>query len=417
MFIRKWSPAFAAEGVDGGVDGAEGAEGTEPAKVPLNETPTDGPGSGRSTLRKQLEKNFEQDKKRDAAEPAAKDKKPAKQRARTTANEEVETGSDEEVTTRGAVEEGGEEAAEGAESTESKIAAPQGFTEEAAAEWSKTPAPVQAAIVKRIEDMDKGVKSLKERYAEIDAALQPRLETIKQHGHTPAQAVHQLFSWFEALAGDQARIKQGQQPLAFLQLAQSFGIDPKSFGVTQEQEAGGEETEIPAPVQNYIQQLQQKVASLEQGFTEKLGQFENTFAAQTQAKTEEILGAWSKDKPYFQEVRQLMAQLIGSGVVPPLQNGSADLDKAYDMALHAQPDVRVKVLADQQKKAEAEKKAKADAEKKAQQEHALKARRTATGLGPGAPGGGELDAQNRPRKGKGKSVRESLMEAIEAAGE
>jgi membrane protein involved in colicin uptake len=104
-----------------------------------------------------------------------------------------------------------------------------------------------------------------------------------------------------------------------------------------------------------------------------------------------------------------MGQLINSGTVPPMENGDADLDRAYDMALWAMPEIRQKVLADQQKKAEDDRKAKAEAEKRAQQEAADKARKANAGsLAQSAPGS-PLQNQNKPKKGK--TVRESIMEA------
>lgn len=106
----------------------------------------------------------------------------------------------------------------------------------------------------------------------------------------------------------------------------------------------------------------------------------------------------------------MMAHLIGSGAVPPLPNGSADLDKAYDMALYAQPEVRAKVL-EAQEAAKAQAAAdKASKERAAQQQQADQARRKASLLGPSAPGA-PLDP--KLGKAKRKTVRESIAEAME----
>src|SRR4029077_10540555 len=134
-----------------------------------------------------------------------------------------------------------------------------------------------------------------------------------------------------------------------------------------------------------------------------------TFAQQSQAKTDEQLAMWSQGKTHFEDVRKLMADLIASNTVP-LKNGQVDLDRAYEMAIYADPNVRTKVLAAEK---EAERKAavaKAAAEKKAQQEAADKARKAAvsiTGAAPGTPG-----TPGKPT-GKRKTVRESLNEAME----
>jgi len=98
-----------------------------------------------------------------------------------------------------------------------------------------------------------------------------------------------------------------------------------------------------------------------------------------------------------------------------MANGNADLDKAYDMAIFAIPDVRTKILADQQKAADNARTAKAAAERAAQQEQANKARRASGGsLTPGAPGN-LIAPTGKPKKGK--SVRESIMEAREELSE
>ena len=156
--------------------------------------------------------------------------------------------------------------------------------------------------------------------------------------------------------------------------------------------------------------MQQKLGGLEQALQQKIGGLEQTFQQQSEEKTHQILANWSKDKPHFEAVRGLMAQFIASGAVP-LNNGNVDLDRAYDMAVFANPEVRQQMLEAQQKSAQAEAVAKAKAEKAAQQAQAEKSRRAAGSLSPSAPGSGAA-ATAKP-KGKGMSVRESLMAARE----
>jgi hypothetical protein len=378
-----------------------------PAPAPINERPVDGPGSGRSNIRKELEKNVEAFRKEPAPEPERRPKaaKTPKSRARQEIEaQEQETPEEQEPAPQ---------EVEGTEPQEPETKAPEGWAKEAKAEWANLPPAVQAAVVKRETDMAKGVDDLKKKYSEIDQALQPRMDVIRRHGHTPAQAVNQLFAWFEALSANPI--------VAFPALAQSFRFDLKNIpglaqaqqqpAATQPQEPAKETKpeDIPVGVQTYVKGLEQKIAELQQGFTQQLGQLSSSFQQQSQAKTEEILANWAKDKPHFEDVRRTMAQLIASQTVPPLPNGAADLDRAYDMALWALPEVRAKIL-EEQRKAEADKAAaKVAAEKKAQQEQADKARRAAGSLSVGAPGS---PAQPTGKaKGKSKSVRESIMEA------
>lgn len=391
MLIEKYLPLFAPET---GVGAGSEPESAPP--IPLNETPVDGPGSGRSVLRKQLEGNVATERKtREARE------KKEQPRQATRGPNHVEPDEEPEQ-----IDEIVEEPAEGTVAEAPAEAVPEGFSKEAKAEWTKTPPTVRAAIVKREQDMTKGVAEIRQRYAEIDQALSPRMAVIRQNGHTPAQAVNQLFSWFEALS---ANPKQ-----AFPALAQSFRFDLKSLlgGEAPKPEAGAGATPpegevIPPAVQAYISGLEQKLEQKLGGITQHFAQ---QFQTQSMSKTQEILDSWARGKPHFEEVRQMMAHMIGSGAVPPLQNGAADLDKAYDMALYAVPTVRDKILAEKEAARIAAIKEKREKEKLAQQEQVDKARRASGGLAPSAPG--EPPAAGA-KKGPKKSVRESIMEARE----
>lgn len=351
----------------------------------------DGPGSGRSDLRRQIEKSVEESRK--SAQPA---QKPAKRRAPVSQAEEMRR----EASTDGEAEPEEVEVTEVGE-------APVGWAADAKSEWANVPPAVQAAVIKREADMARGVQELKKRYEDLDQAIAPRLEAIRRHGQTPAAAVNQLFAWWEALAGNPDQ--------AFPALMQSFNYDPRRiFGQQQQQ-----------PQQQYQQQEQvadqqpsqeqwasfinQLIEERNKPLQEKYSMLEQQLQASNQAKTNEILSTWSRDKPYFEEVRERMAYLIASGAVPALPNGAADLDRAYDEAVWGIPHVRQKVLADQQRTALEARKAKQAAELKAQQEQAEKARRLSgslTSAAPGTPG-----SPGQPRA-KGKSVRESIQDAI-----
>ena len=375
------------------------------APVPLNETPVDGPGSGRSEIRKQLEKSVDEARK---TERPRDDRRPNAKVTKSRARQEIE-----EQEQEAPAEPAEAEAPEPDAQPETK--APDGWTKEAKAEWANLPPQVQAAVAKREADVAKGVQDLQKKYSDIDQALQPRMDVIRRHGHTPAQAVNQLFAWFEALSANPG--------VAFPALANSFKYDLRTIpGLVpqQQQQAPAQQQQvldpktqvdpaaIPPAVETYVKTLEQKIAELQQGFSTQLGQLSSSFQQQSQAKTEEILANWSKDKPYFEDVRRMMAHLIASHAVPPLPNGTADLDRAYDMAMYAVPEVRGKVLADQQKAQADAAKAKQTAEKAAQQAAADKARKAAGSLSQSAPGS-PIAPQGKGKKGK--SVRESIQEA------
>lgn len=387
-----------------------GTEAPAAPPLPMNERPVDGPGSGRGAIRKELEKSVESVRRSREPEPPK-----GKKYVSTARKEGVAETPEAPTETEAEAEAPAEEAAEAA--TEYKM--PEGWAKEAKAEWQNLPPAVQAAVAKRETDMAKGVDDLKKKYSDIDRALAPRMELLRQHGKSPGEAIHNLFAWFELINANPAQ--------GFPALANSFkfdlrtipGIIPKQqapapvaaaaqqapAGATEGQPAG----EVSPAIQQYLDGLKEELAALKGDFTNQLGQLSTSFQAQSQAKTEEILANWAKDKPYFEEVRQTMAHLIASQAVPPLPNGAADLDKAYDMALWGLPDVRNKVLADQQKAAQDAARAKQATEKKAQQEQADKARKAQAGsVTSSAPGSPALPSKSK----KGKTVAESLREAM-----
>lgn len=391
-------------------------EAPPPKPVPHNERPVDGPGSGRNQIRKQLEESVRT--VREAAEgeppakPAARPKaKPAAAGGYQSRAAEMREGTEADPAVAGQQE-------PDPAAAEPKEAAPDAYNKELKATWAQVPEAWRQAVVKREQDVMNGVAQIRQQYAELDNVLGPRAELIKRHGHTPAQAVNQLFAWFDALGGDPDRIKKGEQPIAFISLAKSFGLDklieesmksgqPAAAGQPAQGQPPGE---IPPAVQQYISGLEQKLGQFSGMLNQRFGTLEEQLAANRMEKTTEVLSHWAKDKPHFESVKMMMAHLLESGAVPPLEGGRADLDKAYDMALYAVPEVRQQVLAEQEAARVAAEKTKREAETKLQQAQADKARRASGGLVPGAPGQG-LPPLPGGKPGK-KSVRESLNDAI-----
>jgi hypothetical protein len=404
-FLDKYLPLRAPD-AEVGTD----AGGVDTPQVPINERPADGPGSGRSNLRQQLESNFEKSRKADedrdgGREKPRRDSETGKYQSRARAEGIVDPNDavpEEELLD---VQEG-----QGQEG-EAATAAPEGWTKEAKAEWANLPPAVQAAVAKREADMAAGVENIKQRYQGIDQALAPRMELIRRHNKTPAEAVNQLFSWFEALSSNPV--------VSFPALANSFNFDLRAIpGIVPQQQAGQQQPDPQAAQQQpqveqeppYVTELRQQLWQLQNGFQTQVGQLSQSYQQDKWNQTGQILGQWSKDKPYFNEVRHLMGQFISSGIVPPLANGDADLDSAYDRALWAMPEVRQKVMADQQKARVEAARAKKEAEQRAQQEQADKARKAGLSLGVGAPGT-PADPSQRKAGSKGKSIRDSILEA------
>lgn len=424
MFIRNRGPVFDRE-AEGGVDDGSTRDRVIPTPPPA---PRDGPGSGRSKLRAELEQNLRESN--EGVEREAPPEKPKKKAPTSRARQELQAQEADDADLDVEVEEPAvepevtEETEEGADDelvVEEHLDAPLALSKEAKAEWAKTPKSVQQAFVKREQDVARGVNALKATYAELDQVLAPRAALLQQQGHTPAQAVNQLFLWFDALSMDPARIQKGEAPVALMALAHSFGIDLATGGLIGDQQQQTTQQQVPnqpnlaalpEEVRSYISGMEQKINQLGQQMQGGFQNFQTNFQTQAMEKTTAIMEAWSNGKPHFNEVRQQMAFIIGSRMIPPRPDGSADLDTAYDMAIYANPVVRERVLADRRKAALAKRQKAAAAEVAANQAAADKARRSNSGvLRPSSPGA--TFANDDSKRKKGKSVRESLADAIE----
>jgi hypothetical protein len=110
-----------------------------------------------------------------------------------------------------------EGAADPASGTSQQAGAPAAWTKEAKATWDSLPKVAQQMVLKREQDVAKGIESLKSRYSDLDAVLAPHEAVIRQHGHRPREAVHQLFSWFQHLSRNP---RQG-----LVDLGRAFNVD------------------------------------------------------------------------------------------------------------------------------------------------------------------------------------------------
>ena len=266
-------------------------------------------------------------------------------------------------------------------------AAPTAWVSAAKAEWKNLPPAVKQAVVKRESDIARGVEQLKSHYSEIDQALAPFAAAIRQHNATPGAAIQRMFQWHQYLQRDPLR--------GFAELAQTYGLtlqqlaDATGGQQQQQPQAGGID-------QRYLQQLvQQEVAPLHEAMTAQ----QQWVQQQQAAKTNEILSNWSRDKPFYEDVRVLMARGIESGAVP-LKNGAIDLDGAYAFACAAHPQIREQLYTQR-----------AAAERKAATDRANQARRAGASLSPTSPGSNNFAGNKKPPPGK--SVRDLLHDSID----
>jgi hypothetical protein len=231
------------------------------------------------------------------------------------------------------------------------IDAPLSWSAEARAHWAKLPPEAQAYIAQREGESHKAITSYGEKvkaYEPIEGVLAQHRADIQRRGLTEAQAIATLL---------EAQRKFDADPLgAATEILRGYGYDLASL-------LNGNQQAVQRPDPR-VQQLEQRLAQFERMTAEQQKAAEEAAFAETQ----KLVSDFSKDKPYFDEVRPLMAGLMQSGQ-------AKDLAEAYDMAIHASPKVRERIQADQRAKDEAKRKEeaeKAEAEAKRKAEDARK---------------------------------------------
>lgn len=263
-----------------------------------------------------------------------------------------------------------------------KSKAPQSWPAADRAHWDKIPAEVQAVIARREEEAHKGITQLGQDASygkQLKEVIAPYLPIIRAEGGTEAGAVRDLLQTAYVLRTANHEQKVG----LFRQLAGQFGVDLTAVtaGATQ--------------VDPQVQSLQRELAQVK-GFLQQ-GQQQQHQQVQEQAQS--VIAAFAADpkNEFYEQVKPLMGSL--------LVNGQArDMQEAYDMACHANPDVRSTILSRQT--AEAEAKRAAEAQAKAD------AKRRASGSVRGSPGAPVTTATTPAQD---LSLRDQLRASLRAA--
>ena len=219
-------------------------------------------------------------------------------------------------------------------------AAPKTWRPEAAAKFATLPPEVQQEVLKREEDMFKGLEGYKADATigkTLKSVVQPYLHIFQAQGVDPMQQVSDLMRAHVALATGTPE----QKTQFFQKLAQDYAVD-----------LGGE-----APYTDpQVTGLQKQLADLQS----RLNGREQQEATQARTKLQAEIDTFAADPThqYFDEVATDIAGLLRSGA-------AKDLQDAYDKAIWANPITRAKEQA--RLTAEAEAKAKAEAAEKAKQ--------------------------------------------------
>lgn len=212
---------------------------------------------------------------------------------------------------------------------------PKTWRKEAAATWAALPPEAKAEILKREEDIFKGIEAYKADAGfgkSIKTIMDPYLPIMRQYNIDPAVQVQNLMNAHYTLAMGSAE----QKVALFQQLARDYKIDLAGM------QFGDEAPYIDPAVKNLQNELQ--------AVKSQLSSAEQARLTETKQALEKQIDAFAQDpaNAHFNEVANDMAVLLEKGICKTLP-------EAYERAIWMNPAVRAKELTRQQ--AEASKKA------------------------------------------------------------
>lgn len=233
---------------------------------------------------------------------------------------------------------------------------PNSWTAEARAHWAKLPPEAQAYIAQRESEAHKAITSYGERvksYEPLDRVITQFKADLDRRGLQPAQAIATLF---------EAQQMLDRNPLeGLIAIGRTYGID---LGAV----LSGQQGTLPAPDPR-VGQVEQRLNQIQQTIEQQRQQQEQAHLAEVNA----LIETFKKDHPHFNAVEDEMMGLIP--VMRQRHPGLSQkelLEKAYDSATYANPEIRKRIqedqrIADEKKRKDAEEKAKEAAKAKAEE--------------------------------------------------
>lgn len=203
--------------------------------------------------------------------------------------------------------------------------APSSWKKEALADWQKLPSVVQDEVIRRENDIHKGIESYKSKAAmadQFEKAMAPYQATLQSMNAAPHDVISELLKADHIMRYG----TQNEKNTIFRQFADQFGVDLNT--IPQRQQVDPQ----MAPLYQEINNLKSLQAQAQQ-------------QAQQRETTElhSTINQFAQGKEHFQSVQVKMGQLIQAGL-------AQDLPTAYDMACQLDPDIRSVVSAKQQEK-------------------------------------------------------------------
>jgi len=225
--------------------------------------------------------------------------------------------------------------------------------------------------MRREQDFHKGIEGYKQMAnigQLLDAEIRPYEPLIRAAGTTPQAAIRDFFNTAYIMKTGSPE----QKAQTLLDIAHEYGVDMEAVATVSERIAQGQ-----PPVNPEVQELKQQLNQLSQS----LQQREQAAAQQEFAGVVDETQKFARTKGHenYEAVKLDMAALIENGRAEGLQD-------AYDKAIWAHPEVRAKLLAQQ----EADKRKQA-AEKAAAAKRAASTNVVSRGTLPSAPVVGTME--------------------------
>lgn len=254
-----------------------------------------------------------------------------------------------------------------------RIPPPAGWKGAAKVDWDRMPRNVREAIAADYS----AVEQARSELAPLKDLFDVNREFLVNQAGSVPEAMRQMMQFARMSATVDGSIQLAHHILS------ARGVDPRAvFGGQAQPSAQGQQPDPHALVAQLVEQKLQPI----------LGQFQQQQSQQLQSQIDAF--ASRPDRPYFNDVRAHMGQLLEAG-------HAKTMDEAYEMATWASPTIRDALLTEQRE--EQERARKADA---AKAQHASRASLRGSPI-PGATGS----------KSQGASVLDDVRAAMaEVAG-
>ena len=189
------------------------------------------------------------------------------------------------------------------------------------------------AYISRAGETVKQYQEYAQGHETLDKVLNHYSNDFTRRGVSAVQAVATLL---DAQSKLDANPRDG-----LIQIAATYGIDLRPAFAGQQ----AQQQDNPLILQLH-ERLQEATARID-AYEQRMTQQQQASAQQQMNEMQSDIEKFSSDKPFFEEVRPVMAALLRAG-------RAKGLDDAYDMAMHADPKIRQSIQMDQQRNLEAQ---------------------------------------------------------------